>query len=142
MKLLNKTNFYFFGVALVIYCIGGVFFYLLFENILDRNYYSELETRKEYIVKQLSKSDSITQFQKYSGNMVSIHPMAKAGAKGDVFSDTIIYDDVEETQRSFRQLTFTTVVEGKNYRIQLRRPIIEDGSLIEGDIILVLLLFA
>jgi len=142
MKLLNKTNFYFFGVALVIYCIGGVFFYLLFEDILDRNYYSELETRKEYIVKQLSKSDSISQFQKYSGNMVSIHPMAKAGARGDVFSDTVIYDEVEETHRPFRQLTFNTVVEGKSYRIQLRRPIIEDGNLIEGDIILVLLLFA
>lgn len=142
MKLLSKTNFYFFGVALVIYCIGGVFFYLLFEDILDRNYYSELETRKEYIVKQLAKSDSITQFQKYSGHMVSIIPMTKAGIRGDVFSDTIIYDQVEETHKPFRQLTFNTVVNGKNYHIQLRRPIIEDENLIEGDIILVLLLFA
>jgi signal transduction histidine kinase len=142
MKLLSKTNFYFFGVALVIYCVGGVFFYLLFETILDRDNYDKLEVRKEYILKQLAKSDSVLLFQKYSGNLLSIKSLPKAGPSGDVFSDTIIYDQVEEADRPFRQLTYNANVNGKSYQIQLRRPILEDINLIEGDIILVLLLFA
>jgi len=142
MKLLSKTNFYFFGVALVIYCVGGVFFYLLFETILDRDNYDKLEVRKEYILKQLAKSDSVLLFQKYSGNLLSIKSLPKAGPAGDVFSDTIIYDQVEEADRPFRQLTYNANVNGKSYQIQLRRPILEDINLIEGDIILVLLLFA
>lgn len=142
MKLLNKTNIYFFGVALVIYCIGGIFFYVLFQSILDKDYSDNLELRKEYILKQLAKNDSVVLFQKYSGNQVSIKPTSKAGAPGEVFSDTVLYDPVEETSSPFRQLTFNATVNAKNYQIQLRRPIVEDTSLIEGDIILVLLLFA
>src|SRR5882724_8658122 len=101
MKLLSKTNIYFFGVALVIYCIGGIFFYMLFQVIMDRDHYDKLEVRKEYIVKQLAKSDSVMLFQKYSGNLLSIKVIPKSKTLGEVFSDTIIYDQVEEADKPF-----------------------------------------
>jgi signal transduction histidine kinase len=142
MKLLSKTTIYFFGVALVIYCIGGMFFYMLFQVILDKEHYDKLEVRKEYILKQLAKSDSVILFQRYSGNSLSIQSIPKAGPTGEVFSDTIIYDLVVEAEKPFRQLTFYATVNGENYRIQLRHPVVENIVLIEGDIILVLVLFA
>ena len=141
MKLLNKTNLYFLGASLLIVCLGGIFFFLLFQVIIDNDLTDKLHERKDYVVKQLTRSDSLLLFQQYSANTVSI--LAASGFSNDVevISDTTIYDNVELKSIGYRQLAFHAQINGNNYNIHIRRALVEQKDLIKGVVLLEVFLF-
>jgi len=141
MKLLDKTNIYFFGVSLLIFCIGGVLFFILFKIIIDIDQNQKLQLRKEYTIKQLMKSDSLEFYQKYSANMVFIRPVPKFNDSTERFSDTTIFDNIDLQNVAYRKLSLNVTIKGKSYRIEMRRALVEMTRLIEGVVILVLILF-
>jgi len=141
MKLLNKTNIYFSGVSLLVFCIGGIFFYFLFQGIIERDLNNKLRLRKNYIIKQLSKSDSLVLYQRFSGNTVSVIQRNEVDTTEEISSDTILFDAVDQSTIHYRQLTFMTVANGKGYQIQVRRALVETSDLIKGVIALEAVLF-
>lgn len=142
MKLLNKTNTYFLGVSLIIFCLGGILFYLLFQIIIDTDINNKLHERKTYNLKQLALSDSLVFFQKYSANMVSIRPIKAVPVNNkETISDTVIFDDVEGKPVHYRQLAFAASINNHKYFIQERRALVEQKDLIEGVILLEGILF-
>lgn len=142
MKLLTKTSFYFFGVSLIIFCLGGVFFYYLFEVIIDKDINRKLQQRKEYSLRLLERTDSILLFQKFSGHLLEIKRSTSFKDAHEVISDTIIYDDIERKPIRFRQLAFNARVNNNSYRIHIRRVLVEQQDLIEGVVALEVILFA
>jgi len=141
MKLLNKTNLYFLGTSLLIFCLGGILFFYLFQVIIDQDINNKLHQRKEYIIKQLVHLDDMQLFQKYSANTFNIIPSITAPLKSEVISDTLVYDAIERKLMGYRQLSFPAQVDGKNYKIFIRRGLIEQKELIEGVIVLEVVLF-
>jgi signal transduction histidine kinase len=141
MKLLNKTNLYFVGASLLVFCVGGVFFYFLFHGIIDRDLNDKLQIRKNYVLKQLSKSDSLLLFQQFSGNTVSIEKRRVINEGQEVFSDTVLYDAIDQSTIHYRQLTFMASANGQGYKIQLRRALVETSDLVKGVIALEAILF-
>lgn len=141
MKLLNQTNLYFISVSLVIFCLGGILFYTLFEIIIDNDIAHKLHERKTYNLKQLQKSDSLLLYQQYSANMLYLRPTGRPETTTEILSDTTIYDDVLEERILYRQLSFVKTIHKKNYFIQIRRAAVEQKSLLEGVVLLEGLLF-
>jgi signal transduction histidine kinase len=141
MKLLKKTNRYFIGVSLLIFCLGGILFYFLFLNIIDDDINNKLHDRKDYYLKQLDKSDSLIRYQHYSANMLSIKQIEKVTSEQELLSDTSIFDEIENKSIVYRQLTFQKKIKDNAYVIQVRRAIILHEPVVEGVIILEALLF-
>jgi signal transduction histidine kinase len=141
MKLLVKTNLYFIGASILVFGIGGVFFYFLFQVIIDRDLTTKVKERKTYVVKQMEKSDSLMLYQRYSANTLSIIDADVAKNTTDVISDTVIYDDVEHKSIRYRQLSFSPEINGKGYKIHIRRALVETKDLIKGVIALEVILF-
>jgi signal transduction histidine kinase len=142
MKLLTKTSFYFFGVSLIIFCLGGIFFYYLFEVIIDKDINRKLLERKEYSLAMLERTDSILLFQKFSGHLLEIKRIVNFKETNEGISDTIIYDDIKGKPIRFRQLAFNVRVNDSSYRIHIRRVLVEQQDLIEGVVALEVILFA
>jgi signal transduction histidine kinase len=141
MKLLNKTNLYFLGTSLLIFCLGGILFFYLFQEIIDQDIDNKLHQRKDYIVKQFAHLGDMLLFQRYSANTFNIIPSTESSFKTEVISDTLMYDAVEKKFMGYRQLSFTAKIDGEEYTIFIRRGLIEQKELIEGVIILEVVLF-
>jgi signal transduction histidine kinase len=121
--------------------VGGVFFYFLFNGIIDRDLNNKLLIRKKYVISQLAKSDSLLLFQQFSGNTVNVEKKMVIDTIQETFSDTILYDAIDQSTIHYRQLTFMANANGQGYKIQLRRALVETNDLIKGVIALEALLF-
>src|SRR5579872_4839 len=141
MKLLNKTNIYFLGVSLIIFSLGGILFYLLFQITIDNGINKKLHERKEYNVKQIARSDSMMLlFQKYT-DVLSIKPVKNISSGKEILSDTLIYDSIDNHFVQYRQLSFYKQVNNHNYFIQVRRAVLDHTSLLKDVFILEGILF-
>jgi len=142
MKLLKRTNRYFIGVSSLIFCLGGILFYFLFQIIIDDDINNKLHERKDYTIKQLERSDSLVLFQHYSANMLGIRRVPEIVFENETLKDTSIFDNVENHTIVYRQLTFQKKIKGSSYVIQVRRAIVAHEELAEGVVFLEVLLFA
>ncbi len=136
MKLLDRTNLYFLLAAVLIFGLGGLLFFFLFEEVIDNDLSHKLIARKEYVLKQLNKNDSILDFQPLSGNTITILRTNNRQEMADRFSDTTMYDRIEKSSKTYRQLAFRSEVRGQMYEFRLRRLIVEDKDLLKGVIFL------
>ncbi len=141
MKLLRKTNRYFIAVSSLIFLFGGILFYFFFLAIIDGDIKNKLLDRKDYCIKQLERSDSLFFFQHYSANMLGIRRIQKISIEKEVFSDTSIFDVIENKSINYRQLSFQRKIKGIPYAIEVRRSIVTHEELVEGVVILEVLLF-
>lgn len=141
MKLLNKTTLYFLGVSLIIFSLGGILFYLLFQITIDNAINAKLQERKAYNLKQIAQSDSMMLvFQKYT-DAISIRRTARIQSDKETLTDTLIYDSIDGQFIQYRQLSFGKQVNGRNYFIQVRRAVLEHTSLLKDVFLLEAVLF-
>lgn len=141
MKLLSKTNLYFGAASLLVFTVGGVLFFVLFQRVIDRDIDKKLLMRKNYVTKQLAQSDSLMLYQSLSANTIKIKATKKMDFTYEVFSDTALYDVVDRNTIHYRQLSFNIQTNGRSYHVQLRRAIVETSDLAKGVVILEILLF-
>ncbi len=141
MKLLNKTNLYFTLVSVVVFCLGGILFYFLFQLIIDRDFNYRLRERKNYYIETLAHSDSLLYFQKYSANSITVEQIGRFADSTETTSDTIIYDNIEKREILYRQIAVNKHLNDRDYRIYVRRALVERKSIIEGVISLEAFLF-
>jgi signal transduction histidine kinase len=141
MKLLDKSNRYFLAVSMLVFLTGGVLFYFLFQAIIDNHVINKLHERRNYVLKQLERSDSVILYQKYSANTLSIKPATRKLEHKELLSDTSIFDPIENRLLKFRQLTLVATSNGKTYEVQIRRGLIEQKGIIQAVIILEVLIF-
>jgi signal transduction histidine kinase len=141
MKLLQKTNRYFLLVALVVFFVGGVLFFFLFQAIIENDLNTKLLERKKYVLHQMSNSDSLVFYQRYSADRLSIEISNGASNEAEVLSDTVIFDLMENKLIHYRQLTFTAPSKGKLYLVRVRRAFVEQSDLIKGVVLLEAMLF-
>lgn len=93
------------------------------------------------MVKQIAKSDSLLLYQNFSSNTIHITRVDRNPGHVEIITDTVLVDDVEHKPIGYRQLSFFTNINGKNYKIQVRRMLVETDDLIQGVIVLEAFLF-
>jgi signal transduction histidine kinase len=141
MKLLNRTNLYFVLASLVVFCLGGVLFYFLFQLIIDKDFNYRLRERKNYYIETLAHSDSLLYFQKYSANSVEVARTGKFADSTETTSDTVLYDHIEKRLILYRQIAVNKYLNHQYYKIYVRRALVERKDIIEGVILLEVFLF-
>lgn len=131
MKLLNKTIRYYALISLPLLAIACVVSYWLIKSELRDG--TDESLIREYIkAKELIQSNSINQTYYLSPDSLSyIKPQANEIFVSG-FTDTLIYDNIEQEEISFRKLTKQHSFNGKTYLITVLKTTIEEDELLES----------
>lgn len=131
MKLLNKTIRYYALISLPLLAIAcAVSFWLIKSELRDG---TDESLMREYIkAKELIQSNSINQTYYLSPDSLSyIKPQANESFVSG-FTDTLIYDNIEQEEISFRKLTKQHSFSRKTYLITVLKTTIEEDELLES----------
>lgn len=137
MKLLNQSVKH---LSISLLLIIGVWGTVLFFNIVDEvkeNVDEGLENYKRQIVFRAHQDTTVLKQMQLSESFYSIRELQKGEAyhPGNVFTDTLIRvqdaDDVAPRLAPVRMLTTAFEDEGKQYRLKIINPMIENEDLIE-----------
>ncbi len=131
MKLLNKTIRYYALISLPLLAIACVVSYWLIKSELRDG--TDESLMREYIkAKELIQSNSINQTYYLSPDSLSyIKPQANESFVSGC-TDTLIYDNIEQEEISFRKLTKQHSFNGKTYLITVLKTTIEEDELLES----------
>jgi len=132
MKLLTKTSIYYLIFSLILFLIGGIFFYIQLREILDEEFTEDLYKKKELVLQYINDSSKIPQSSNLIGDKISV----TAGTQqiNEELKDTLIFDPVEKEYLQYRQLIFH-VKAGNNINIvTISKPLFESEDLIDGII--------
>ena len=144
MRLVNYKNNYLILSYLLVFFILGIFSFYIIEFFLYEDARGKLNSRKDYVVHQLSKSDSIYTYQYFSRNIFEIRPASYDFIvnKKPEYSDTIISDPLNKEHISYRQMRFYfTTSQNKSYEIYVRRASTEWEGIVQAVVSIMSVLF-
>ena len=143
MRLLTKTTLNLLSISLFIYLFGVIAFYYSLRLQVDGKVNTEMEKRKNSIVRQMEEAHSSVSQPPGRSEMVLIKPVDKTGSQ-DHYADTLIYSKEEHRYQLYRQLAFTETVNDQSFEVRIFKSLEETDSLIVSIImtmtILVILL--
>ena len=132
MKLLTKTSIYYLIFSLILFLIGGIFFYMQLRTILDEEFTEDLYKKKEHVEKYVNDSAKIPVSSDFIGDKITV---VKADQKStEQLKDTVIFDPVEKEYLQYRQLIFQLLIDNDLYSITVSKPLFESEDLIDGII--------
>lgn len=129
MKLLNRTTYTYLILSVPIILITMVFIYFLIRDFNQNHVESNLKIEREKI---LSKPQRIAHYKiedELSDELI-VEEISRDSIITDVFSTILLYNKLEKDLEPFRQLETTQVIAGKNYRILIRKSLVENSTLI------------
>jgi signal transduction histidine kinase len=118
----------------------GFALYGIMTYFISNDHNEKLYNRKEYVLKQLLKSDSLLKYQHLSGNNVSIKEIPTGPLRREKITDTLIFDNIENKFFAYRQLAFSKMVNHHHYFIEVRKSLTEVQSIVKGTIIIMFLI--
>jgi len=143
LRLLTKTTLNLLSISLFIYLFGVIAFYYSLRLQVDGKVNTEMEKRKNSIVRQMEEAHSSVSQPPGRSEMVLIKPVDKTGSQ-DHYADTLIYSKEEHRYQLYRQLAFTETVNDQSFEVRIFKSLEETDSLIVSIImtmtILVILL--
>ncbi|MBI9071130.1 MAG: HAMP domain-containing histidine kinase [Melioribacteraceae bacterium] len=128
MKLLNKISRYFLASSIIIFIVGG----FLLSTILRLVVLEELDESLLFEKSQFNmnihdwKNDS----EKFRTNSLDIFQVELDSVKELEFKNIPIYIEEEHEFVPFRQLSWFENIDGSNYKIVIRKSLIEQEDLI------------
>ncbi len=140
MKLLQQTNRYYLTISVILFTLTGVALYILM-SVISRNEINEkLNETKAQVVEHLQNRQGMPVLYP----VVEVEAVASAGKP--YINDTLIYDPLENEYEKYKQEVFYQNINGKRYKIILRRSKKENRALILAVslsiIVILLFLFA
>lgn len=131
MKLLTKTTLNFLSITLFIFLFGIVAFYFLLRNQVESNVNFELEKRKASIIKQLSSGDPNNAIPPNPNERIIIDVITEENTHADyTYSDTLIFDEVQNRYIPFRKLGFVTSYNNQKIYVKIFKSLEESDLLI------------
>lgn len=145
MKLLTKTSRYYILYTIPVLIVSSVLFYFFLLNEIGESNDAILESRVKVIENYIKNENhsllSILEFN----NEVAVTEVAKNSVIPQTIKDTLIFSKLENENIAYKILEVTSVIKGKNYKIQVLKNTIEFDELMEvvltAFITLLLLLF-
>ncbi|MEO8210613.1 MAG: HAMP domain-containing sensor histidine kinase [bacterium] len=132
MKLLTKTSIYYLIFSLILFLLGGIFFYIQLREILDDEFTDDLYKEKELVSQYVNDSPKIPLSSNFIGDKISIRAATQPVA--EELKDTLIFDPVENEYQQYRQLVFSINSENNLYLVTISKPLFESEDLIDGII--------
>ncbi len=139
MKLLKKVSSYFILFSVLIFVLSSAATYFVLRYLVSEEVDETLASEKAKIVNELKKLSSPADVRTF-GNL-EIIPLDLSINVPEMFGDTLIYVPEEQEEILFRQVVFSAQISGKNYRISLRRSLIEKEDLVIGITVMMMVIF-
>jgi two-component system, OmpR family, sensor kinase len=142
MKLLQKTNRTYLILSASAFTIAGLLTYFILSLFFESQLNEKLSDSKVHLIKTIERSGIIYTDPPY----IEVREEPVVSEIKDFYSDTVLFDTTEKESVPFRQLTGTSLINGKNYKIIIRNTLIEKSDflltiiLTTGSVFLLLLL--
>ena len=119
LKLLTLTTLNYLMIFLVLTLFFfGVFYFITMQEVL-RSTDEVLYNRKMHLQKWFMKSEKDISSEVFPYPDFSITPMGSTEVRKDFYSDTLIYEAVDQEWDEFRKLTSTLKWKGNAYRLDI-----------------------
>ena len=132
MRLLQKTNRLYLGLAVAIFAAGGLVFYVLISHIVSHKTDESLYALQSNIQDFALKNDTFPTFFNTVDNQCHIKKIENDAAVYTSIHDTLLPNPTENNElQPYRELIFTQILlrneiptssgRGGNYEIRLRK---------------------
>ncbi len=139
MKLLTKTSIYYLISSIFVFAIGGFIFY----QLIISEIFGELDTlllkQKAKIISHIDHSNTLPDLDIIYEIKVKIVPIPQYKPI-NIIKDTLLFDDLEESNIHHRVLIFTYKVKDQPYQFFLFKSFFELRDLVKGIATFVLIL--
>ena len=139
MKLLSRTNLYYIFFSVITYLIISGSFYAVVERMI----YSEVEERliverKDF--EQFIRAHGMWEESCYFvENKISLRPVSDTLATFSSFKDTLMFNRYNQQLVPFREHSFYSKIDSKQYKVSIRKSLIESNKLLKFITITMLL---
>ncbi|MEO5976832.1 MAG: HAMP domain-containing sensor histidine kinase [Chryseolinea sp.] len=138
MKLLGRTNLYYFFFSIITYIIIAGSFYVVVEHLI----YSEVEERLR--VERLDFENFVSTNAWTEGSFFVEYKINLQRANDTLqpilaFKDTVLINRYNQQPVPFREYSFYSKIGGRPYRVSIRKSLIESITLLEYITITMLL---
>lgn len=150
MKLLTRTGRYYLLWSSVAFLLTGIAFYFILRSLIHQSIDETLMAEKTSVLKELARNPTrYSYFHNLEVEAVETKSAKTESAeKADhatndsqvIWSDTLIYNGMENEFVPYRQLVQTVSIDSKSYRIVMRESLIESDDLVKAVFLSLLLL--
>lgn len=142
MKLLNRTTYTYLLLTIPIIAIGMVVFYTLIKKFNLEHVENNLKEEHNKIINKSQKIKNYFIEDELSEELL-VREIASDSVIEDTYSTVMIYNHFEKQDEPFRQLVTTQEIAGKNYKLIIRKSLVEKTSLVYSIsiVVFVLILF-
>lgn len=131
MRLLQKTNQIYLGLAVVFFAMGGLIFYALIERVVSNKTDENLYTLQNNLQIFILKNDTFPVFFNTKDNWCYIKKVQNDKKAYAFIKDTLISNAPESNDQDlYRELVFTKILKGQNFEIRFRQSTVEKEDLI------------
>jgi signal transduction histidine kinase len=131
MKLISKTILYYLLFTLPLLAIAMVFSYFLIRNVVKEET-EEAMWKEKLIAENMIRSAEVSSDRMLNADSLSWIRIVSPAKDAFAYSDTVIYDKVEEEELRFRNLKSTYTFKNKTYRIDILKATLEEDDLMES----------
>lgn len=128
MKLLVKTSLYYALASLLFFAVAGFIILINFNNVIDNDINDFLVNREEIATTQLVNDVPLEALNNYE----QIIKITKNKEEVDnlIFSDTIVYDIIDDEFHAYRKLNVIRKIGAVYYDISIFKSLIESNLLV------------
>jgi signal transduction histidine kinase len=137
MKLLQKTNRIYLILSAAAFTFAGILVYFVLSLILDSQLNEKLSDTKAHLIENIRDFGIISNDPPY----IEVKEKPGGALRGDIFRDTLLFDSSENEDVPSRQLTGTSIINGKYYEISVRSTLIEKSDILITLIIIIGIVF-
>jgi signal transduction histidine kinase len=131
MKLLTKTMLYYLVITVPLVIIAGVICYYSVRHEIKESTDDLLYKERSYVLKHLNTLLNGKDFYLSEDGSTLIKATASFTDKL-AFSDTVIYDKIEDQEMDHRMMKTYATNNDKNYLITIIRPTFDDEEMVDG----------
>jgi signal transduction histidine kinase len=129
MKLLSKTSLLIITASIFIFWLGNIVFFSVSKEMISKHINSELLIHMDKIKGQIQNIEPDLWAVNFSE--ISINTVDRSIIQNPVFSDTVLYSDIQKTFIPHRALRFSHQTEDRNYLIIIYKSLLSSDKLIE-----------
>ncbi len=143
MRLLTLTNRYYFASIIVIVIIGGLISYQIFKASINKQFNEKLLAEKEQLIFELHSHENIKEaYYLNIGDKITLKELDRNIHVELTWLDTLLYEEFQKKELTFRQIRFSDTVDDKNYLITISKSLLSTDELITGigEVMLILMI--
>ncbi|MDJ1484268.1 HAMP domain-containing sensor histidine kinase [Cytophagaceae bacterium YF14B1] len=131
MKLLTKASGIYLLFLLSLYLITALAFYWITRVVIYDEVESRLQVEKRDFEAYIQLHQAWSSSCYFVENKIEVVPVTYKEPITEMYKDTLIYNRYEDQDDPFRQITFYTKIGNADYKVSIRKSLIQTYKLIE-----------